>query len=202
MKVQVWTKFSKKQLWKKVKSPLSMNFGRISTSKCRGKLQKMGVLYTHSLKSPGPSPKLPKILSFKIKKFQKNLNCPIGSGVDPRPAGDRWSPAGPGPLTCARRPAVGARSLPGDQAPTASRWQSDDQRSPPTGRRPRAGRRLAVARRLRVDTCAYGAVPIFLEFFFLRALHFLCKWSTLAGWLQHMPALPRLLLETSNIHNF
>jgi hypothetical protein len=26
--------------------------------------------------------------------------------------------------------------------------------------------------------------------------------STLAGWLQHMPALPKLLLETSNIHNF
>jgi hypothetical protein len=47
-----------------VKSPLSMNFGRISTSKCRGKLQKMGVLYTHSLKSPGPSSKLPKILFF------------------------------------------------------------------------------------------------------------------------------------------
>jgi hypothetical protein len=27
-------------------------------------------------------------------------------------------------------------------------------------------------------------------------------WSTLAGWLQHMPALPRLLLKTSNIYNF
>jgi hypothetical protein len=27
-------------------------------------------------------------------------------------------------------------------------------------------------------------------------------WWTLAGWLQHMPALPRLLLKTSNIHNF
>jgi hypothetical protein len=30
----------------------------------------------------------------------------------------------------------------------------------------------------------------------------LLKWSTLSHWLQHMPALPRLLLETSNIHNF
>jgi hypothetical protein len=49
-----------------VKSPLSMNFGRISTSKCRGKLQIMGVLYTHSLKSLGPFPKLPKILFLKI----------------------------------------------------------------------------------------------------------------------------------------
>jgi hypothetical protein len=28
-----------------------------------------------------------------------------------------------------------------------------------------------------------------------------CK-STLAGWLQHMPALPKLLLKFSNIHNF
>jgi hypothetical protein len=26
--------------------------------------------------------------------------------------------------------------------------------------------------------------------------------STLPHWLQHMPTLPRLLLETSNIHNF
>jgi hypothetical protein len=50
-----------------MKSPLSMNFGRISTSKCKGKLQKMGVLYTHSPKSPGPFPELPKILFLKIK---------------------------------------------------------------------------------------------------------------------------------------
>jgi hypothetical protein len=27
-------------------------------------------------------------------------------------------------------------------------------------------------------------------------------WSTLRHWLQHMPSLPRLLLETSNIYNF
>jgi hypothetical protein len=27
-------------------------------------------------------------------------------------------------------------------------------------------------------------------------------WSTLPHWLEHMPALPRLLLETWNIHNF
>jgi hypothetical protein len=64
MKVQVCSKFSNIFFGKKVKSPLSMNFGRISTSKCRGKLQIMGVLYTHSLKSLGPFPKLPKILSF------------------------------------------------------------------------------------------------------------------------------------------
>jgi hypothetical protein len=66
-----------------VKSPLSMNFGRISTSKCRGKLQIMGVLYTYSLKSPGPFPKLPKILLFLIKK---NWNSLTSAGVDTWPA--------------------------------------------------------------------------------------------------------------------
>jgi hypothetical protein len=40
-----------------VKSPISMKNGTFNTSKYRGKLQKMGVLCTHS-------PKLPKI---KIK---------------------------------------------------------------------------------------------------------------------------------------
>jgi hypothetical protein len=98
----VWTKFSKNNLWKKVKSPLSMNFGRISTSKCRGKLQKMGVMYTHSAKSPGPFPKLPKIHFLKIKKIQKNWNSPTGPGVNHGPAGNQWSPAGhgltPGPI--------------------------------------------------------------------------------------------------------
>jgi hypothetical protein len=99
------------------------------------------------------------------------VNCPTSAGVDPRPAGDRWSPA-------IRQPEVAV-------------LQSAAQGRPGP----------AVARRPRVDACACGAVPNFLEFFF-PALHFLCKWSTLAGWLQHMPTLPRLLLETSNTHNF
>jgi hypothetical protein len=30
----------------------------------------------------------------KKKKFNKNGNNPTGPGVDPRLAGDRWSPAG------------------------------------------------------------------------------------------------------------
>jgi hypothetical protein len=34
------------------------------------------------------------------------------------------------------------------------------------------------------------------------AFFFLHMWSTLPHWLQHMPALPRLLLKTSNTHNF
>jgi hypothetical protein len=71
-----------------------MNFERISTSKCRGKLQIMGVLYTHSLKSPGPFPKLPKILFFIIKTIKKIWNSPIGAGVDPRsPASHGSTPA-------------------------------------------------------------------------------------------------------------
>jgi hypothetical protein len=58
----VYSKFSKNKILKKVKSPISMRNGAFNTSKCRGKLQKMGVLYTHSLKSPSPFSKLPKII--------------------------------------------------------------------------------------------------------------------------------------------
>jgi hypothetical protein len=87
-----------------------MNFGRISTSKCWGKLQKMGVMYTHSPKSPGPFPKLPKIHFLKNKKFQKNWDSLTSVGVDPRPA-------------------VRARSRLGDQAPTAGRRDHGDKGS-------------------------------------------------------------------------
>jgi hypothetical protein len=38
--------------------------------------------------------------------------------------------------------------------------------------------------------------------FLLFAPKFFHMWSTLPHWLQHMPALPKLLLKTSNIHNF
>jgi hypothetical protein len=60
MKVQMYSKFSKNKIPKKVKSPNFMRNGRFHTSKCRGKLEKMGALCTHSPKSPGPFPKLPK----------------------------------------------------------------------------------------------------------------------------------------------
>jgi hypothetical protein len=63
MKVQVQSKFSKKKNLEKNKSPISMRNGAFNTSKCRGKLQKMEVLYTHSPKSPGPFSKLPKKLN-------------------------------------------------------------------------------------------------------------------------------------------
>jgi hypothetical protein len=67
MKVQVYSKFKKNKIWKKVISPISMRNGRLNTSKCSDKLQKMGVLYTYSL---GPFPKLPK-KEKKRKKIEK-----------------------------------------------------------------------------------------------------------------------------------
>jgi hypothetical protein len=59
MKVKVYSKFRKIKFEKNEISNLMRN-GRFNTSKCRGKLQRMGVLYTHSPKSPGPSPFFPK----------------------------------------------------------------------------------------------------------------------------------------------
>jgi hypothetical protein len=59
MKVQMSSNFSKK-IWKKMKSPRSMSNGRLNTSMCRGKFQKMGVLYTHFPKIPSPFPNFPK----------------------------------------------------------------------------------------------------------------------------------------------
>jgi hypothetical protein len=63
------------------------------------------------------------------------------------------------------------------------------------------GRRLAVAHRPRVDTLIGTDCPFFLNFFFLT-LHFLRKWSTLVGWLQHMPALARPCPKTSTLITF
>jgi hypothetical protein len=55
-----------------------MNFGRISTSKCTGKLQKMGVLYTHSPKSPSPFPQLPKFLFLLALHFLRKWSTLAG----------------------------------------------------------------------------------------------------------------------------
>jgi hypothetical protein len=44
MKVKVYFNFSKNRIWKKMKSRSSMRNGRFNTSRCRDKLQKMGVL--------------------------------------------------------------------------------------------------------------------------------------------------------------
>jgi hypothetical protein len=50
MKVQVYSKFLKSKIPKKVKSPNSMTNGRFDTSNCKRKLEKMGVLCTHPTK--------------------------------------------------------------------------------------------------------------------------------------------------------
>jgi hypothetical protein len=53
---------------------------------------------------------------------------------------------------------------------------------------------------------ASGRGPPFLysypSLFLPPASIFFLMWSTPPHWLQHMPALPRLLLKTSNTHNF
>jgi hypothetical protein len=54
MKVPIYSNFSKR-IWKKIKFPSSMKNGRFNPLKNRGKVQKMGVLYIHSSKMPGPS---------------------------------------------------------------------------------------------------------------------------------------------------
>jgi hypothetical protein len=42
MKVQVYSKFSKNKIWKKMKSPSLIRNGRFHLPKCRGKVQKIG----------------------------------------------------------------------------------------------------------------------------------------------------------------
>jgi hypothetical protein len=74
--------------------------------------------------------------------------------------------------------------------------------SPETrGCRPRVDWRPPVTRRPCVDAWLVGLYSLFLNFF-RPALHFLRMWSTLAGWLQHMPALTRPCPKSSNTHTF
>jgi hypothetical protein len=128
-----------------------MRNGRFNPSKCRGKVQKMGVLYIHSPKTSRPILKLPhntKHKSGKSKNYKKKGASKKAahslSNCGPRLASDRWLPT--------------ARGCP----------------------------KLAPS-----------------KIFLLPPAHiFLRMWSTLAGWLQHMPTLPRLLLKFSKIHNF
>jgi hypothetical protein len=59
-----------------------------------------------------------------------------------------------------------------------------------------AGRRLASSHGVGPLSCTIG--PLFLP----PSPIFFLMWSTPPHWLQHMPALPRLLLKTSITHNF
>jgi hypothetical protein len=67
MKVQVNSKFRNYFFWKKVKSPLSMNFGRISTSKCRGQASKNGGAIHPFSQKPWPISQTSKNSFFKNK---------------------------------------------------------------------------------------------------------------------------------------
>jgi hypothetical protein len=83
----------KNKIRKKMKSLIPMTNGRFNTSKCRGMLQKMGVMYTHSLQIPRPSPNfllIPKNQNQKSKSSNTVLDC---GNVKPGSAGNRWSSA-------------------------------------------------------------------------------------------------------------
>jgi hypothetical protein len=150
MKVQVYSKFRKNKIPKKVKSPNSIWNGRFDTSKCRGKLEKMGVLCTHSPKCPGPFPKLPiKNWSKCRRKHQKKKKkkrtkptlskCRPAAGGQPLVAGRPWA---------VRRPEV------------INPW-------------------LWVQGRARVDTWIGSACPFFLIFFVVVLLSTFCASSQL-----------------------
>ena len=65
-----------------------MRNGRFNTSNCRSKLQRMGVLYTHSPKGPSPFSKLPIIFFYKKKGHSLT-----GRGSPPQLIGDQgWVP--------------------------------------------------------------------------------------------------------------
>jgi hypothetical protein len=64
----VYSNFSKKN-WKKMKSPSYMKNGRFHPYKCGDKVQKIGVLYTHSPKMSSPSPNISKkLILFFLNK--------------------------------------------------------------------------------------------------------------------------------------
>jgi hypothetical protein len=92
-----------------------MTNGRFNTSKCRGMLPQMGVLYTHSPKSPSPYSNFPKKKKLQ-KKFQKKgsrlgkarYRCAAGGRLQVGglgPAGDQQSSSGRGSTLGPTQPA-------------------------------------------------------------------------------------------------
>jgi hypothetical protein len=134
-------------------------------------------------KPPGPFPKLPKKKTYK-KKNSKKLKLTTQSHVsacgqlkalDPQSptSGDQQSGPGRGQATKPQLLVTGSSATNG--------WQ------PTVGHRPRTGAQA-------FSLCNFFLIP--------TALLFLRMWSTLSHWFQHMPALPKVHLKTSNIHNF
>jgi hypothetical protein len=100
MNVLVYSNFSKRKIWKKMKSPSSMRNGRIHPPKCRGKVQKMGVLYIHSPKMPSPSPNFlttPKKILKKTKKMKKRKRQGKQPTVCQTVGRSRWVTSGRSP---------------------------------------------------------------------------------------------------------
>jgi hypothetical protein len=121
MKVQVYSKFSKNKIWKKMKSPSSMRNGRFDTPKYRVKVQKMGVLNIHPQRSPGLC-KMQRPLKNIYFKFPKKIQ------KKPSPYLYRWQPAATRSwATKGRRPLVGERSAAAYRAP----WILHSCTSPP-----------------------------------------------------------------------
>jgi hypothetical protein len=79
----------------------------------------MGVLYTHSPKSPGPSPKLPKIIIFLNKKISKKFELSRRRRCRPAACGRLLVPGSP--VTSGRRLKVGGPGPAGDQRSPAGR---------------------------------------------------------------------------------
>jgi hypothetical protein len=118
------------------------------------------------------------------------VNCRTGAGVDPQPAGDRWSP-----------PTWGGdqRSRPGRGR--ATRPQPLVVGSPATrGRQPRVGglgpggnqRSLAGCGSMPVPV---GQFPFFLKLFFLPALHFCASGQLLLVGYSTCPPCPYFYLK-------
>jgi hypothetical protein len=96
-----------------------------------------------------------------------------------------------------------ARRTTPDQRPSASRPTGGDQRAVTSMRRPLVAARAGAptsGRRPPLRGCSIFAwlPPPFSSFF----SHFWALWSMPSHWLQYMPSLPKLLLKTSNTHNF
>jgi hypothetical protein len=86
MKVQVYSNF--RFFLEKIKSSSSMRNRRFHRSKCKGKVQKMGVLYTYFLKRLGPFFKLSQ-KNQKKKKKKKEKEKRGHNLTEPGPAGDQ-----------------------------------------------------------------------------------------------------------------
>jgi hypothetical protein len=163
--------------------------GRFDTPKYRSKVKKQGCCTLILQRSPGPcnmqGPSKNKIKWFPKKKFKKSHALSLQAV-----ARSRWA-------------TVGHRLLRATVVLPATAGQSTVARSRVT-----SGCRSLVGAWSTACDCACVGPPLLppssylLPFPPTSHLNFLHMWSSVLHWLHHMPALPRLLLKTSNTHNF